>query len=163
VLDADALTLLALAPGWHARLTTPPVLTPHPGEMARLCGLTTSEVQSNRWTLAQAKAQEWGSIVLLKGAHTVIASPDGELAVLPFKTPALAKAGSGDVLAGVIAGLMVQGCSAWDAALTGAVLHALAGEAAALTCASARAVLASDVLASLGQAFRALEPLAARD
>jgi hydroxyethylthiazole kinase-like uncharacterized protein yjeF len=160
VVDADALTLLARMPDWPARFSTPPILTPHPGEMARLCGLTTSEVQADRWALAQNKAQEWRSIVLLKGAHTVIASPDGDVAVLPFKTPALAKAGSGDVLAGLIAGLIVQGCSGWDAAICGAVLHALAGEAAANTCGSARAVLASDVLASVGQALQALEPLA---
>ncbi|HYO89008.1 MAG TPA: NAD(P)H-hydrate dehydratase, partial [Candidatus Limnocylindrales bacterium] len=100
VIDADALSMLADLPDWPSLLPPGTILTPHPGEMARLCGLSTQEVIEQRWELARTKAADWGVTLVLKGAHTLIASPDGTVLVLPFKTSALATAGTGDVLAG---------------------------------------------------------------
>ncbi|NOZ05303.1 MAG: NAD(P)H-hydrate dehydratase [Chloroflexi bacterium] len=128
VIDADALNALAKVDGWWKSLSGEAVLTPHPGEMGRLTGRESREVQENRLSIAQEAAARWKQIVILKGAHTIIAQPDDETWVLPFANPALATAGSGDVLAGVIAGLLAQGLSAAQAALAGAFIHGLAGE-----------------------------------
>ena len=148
VVDADALNALTQVENWHAHLPAPSILTPHPGEMARLCGLSTREVQAQRWELARSKAREWGHIVLLKGAYTVIAAPQGPLAVLPFANPALATAGSGDVLAGAIVGLLAQGLTPFDAAVCAAFLHGLAGEYARADMGAA-GVVAGDLLTYL--------------
>jgi ADP-dependent NAD(P)H-hydrate dehydratase / NAD(P)H-hydrate epimerase len=157
VIDADGLNLLAQLPEWWKRLPKNTVITPHPGEMARLSGLDTEAVQNNRWALATEKAAEWNIILVLKGAHTLIAAPDGQIAALPFKTDALAKAGTGDVLAGIITGLLAQGIDAFDAAVCGGYVHGLAGELAAQLRGSTRSVLASDVIDVLGQAFERIE------
>lgn len=127
VIDADGLNLLARVEGWPQRLPRDTVLTPHPGEMSRLLGSDTDQVNANRIATASRSAQAWGCTVVLKGAYTVIASPETDTVVLPFATPALATAGSGDVLAGVIAGMMAQGLSGPQAAVCGAYLHGLAG------------------------------------
>jgi NAD(P)H-hydrate epimerase len=128
VCDADALNLLARIPAWWSRLPSQTVLTPHPGEMARLMQRSTSEVQGDRIECALRCAEAWGRIVVLKGAHTVIAAPGQHSVVLPFANPALATAGSGDVLAGCIAGFMAQGLAPFDAAVCGAYVHGAAGE-----------------------------------
>lgn len=132
VVDADGLNALAAAEGWRKALPPDTILTPHPGEMARLMGgqVTAEEIQSDREGVAQRMAAEWNAVVVLKGAFTVISSPDGRVMVLPFANPALATAGSGDVLAGAIVGLRAQGMGAFEAAVTGAYLHSLAGEMA---------------------------------
>jgi NAD(P)H-hydrate epimerase len=156
ILDADALNLLSVTPEWWRLLPPETILTPHPGEMGRLCGLTTEAVQADRWGIAARKAAEWQAIVVLKGAHTVIAAPDGRLAVLPFKTDALAKAGTGDVLAGMVVGLRAQGSTAFDAAVAAAYLHGLAGELAAAQVGSRRAVVARNVRDQIGAALRAV-------
>jgi NAD(P)H-hydrate epimerase len=131
VVDADALNALA-ASGveWWAALPPGTILTPHPGEMARLMGsgTTSKDVQADRWDASRRMAQDWGAVVVLKGAFTVVAAPDGRQVVLPFANPGLATAGSGDVLAGAIAGLRAQGLPAFEAAVAGAYLHGLAGE-----------------------------------
>lgn len=127
VVDADALNLLAKLPDWPHRLPRQSILTPHPGEMARLTGTTPAEVNARRIENAQRWATEWGHIVLLKGPHTVVAAPDGRVAVLPFATPTLATAGSGDVLAGAIVALLGQGLPAFEAAIAGAYLHGHVG------------------------------------
>lgn len=127
VIDADGLNNLAQLDDWPSLLPAACVLTPHPAEMARLCGLP-SAVINKRWSLAREKAATWNAVVLLKGPYTVIAHPDGRLAVLPVATPALATAGSGDILAGAITGLMGQGLSPFHAACLGAWLHGRAGE-----------------------------------
>jgi ADP-dependent NAD(P)H-hydrate dehydratase / NAD(P)H-hydrate epimerase len=124
--------------------------------MARLTGMETKDVQEKRWELAREKAKAWNVILVLKGAHTVIASPKGDFVILPFKTDALAKAGTGDILAGLIVGFLAQGVKAWDAAISAGYLHGLAGQIAAEKQ-SSRSVLASDVLASIGEAFQQLE------
>ncbi|MBC7223145.1 MAG: bifunctional ADP-dependent NAD(P)H-hydrate dehydratase/NAD(P)H-hydrate epimerase [Anaerolineae bacterium] len=129
VLDADALNALAQAEGWPEWLAqVQAILTPHAGEMARLLKTTPAEVQASRWETAREAARRWSQVVVLKGAFTVVAAPDGRLAVLPFANPALATAGSGDVLAGTIAGLLAQGLPPWEAAVAGAYVHGLAGE-----------------------------------
>jgi NAD(P)H-hydrate epimerase len=132
VLDADALNLLAQRADWPHLLEANMVLTPHMGELARLCGLELPEVMAlNRLELAREKAVAWGCILLLKGAYTVVANPSGEVMVLPFANPALATAGSGDVLSGVIVALLGQGVAPFAAAVLGAYLHGLAGQLAA--------------------------------
>lgn len=128
VLDADALNILAQQEAWWQLLPVDSILTPHPGEMARLMDSTVKDVQASRLTVAVDMAAKWNQVVLLKGAYTVIAAPHGRTMVMPFANPALAKAGSGDVLAGAIVGLLAQGLAPFDAAVAGAYLHGLAGE-----------------------------------
>lgn len=157
IVDADGLALLAELPDWPTLLPAGTVLTPHPGEMARLCGLSTQDVVDGRWELAAAKAKEWGVTLLLKGAHTLVAAPDGTTRVLPFKTSALATAGTGDVLAGMIAALRAQHVSAPEAAAAAAYVHGLAGLKAAQITGSERAVCASDVISAIPAALAALQ------
>jgi NAD(P)H-hydrate epimerase len=154
VVDADALNLLSEIDEWWKYLPANTIITPHPGEMARLAKVETAEIQANRTEIAQQKAAAWQVIVMLKGAHTVIAAPDGRTALLPFKSDALAKAGTGDVLAGTIVGLLAQGLAPFDAAVVGGYLHGLAGTLAASR--SSRSVVAHDVVEALPAAFKAL-------
>ncbi len=151
VVDADGLKLLARVPAWPERLPGPAVLTPHPGEMSVLTGLDKREIQADRLGVAERFARAWGHVVVLKGAGTVIAAPDGRTAVVPVATPALARAGTGDVLAGAIAGLLAQGLPPYEAALVGTWLHARAGLTAARRWGHTAPVLAGDVLAALGR------------
>jgi hydroxyethylthiazole kinase-like uncharacterized protein yjeF len=136
VVDADGLNALAAAEEWWKALPPGTILTPHPGEMARLMApftgseVTPREVQADREGVVGRMAAEWGTVVVLKGAFTVVAAPDGRVMVLPFANAGLATAGSGDVLAGAIVGLRAQGMGAFEAAVAGAYLHALAGELA---------------------------------
>lgn len=158
VIDADGLYLLSQIDKWWTHLPAQTVVTPHPGEMAQLTDLTVEQVEASRWELATRKSAEWNAVVLLKGAHTVIAAPDGRLTVLPFKTPALAKAGTGDVLAGMITGLLAQGVDAYDAACTAGYIHGLAGQLGQEEMGS-RATTAGDVVSFLlPQALTLLEP-----
>ncbi|MEO8284853.1 MAG: NAD(P)H-hydrate dehydratase [Chloroflexota bacterium] len=128
VLDGDALNLLAEWPEWATVVPEGSVLTPHPGEMSRLLGSSVEEVQKERVSVASEAAAKWRMVVVLKGAGTVIASPDGRVFLSPFSNPALATAGTGDVLAGAITGLVAQGLSPLDAACAGVYLHGVAGE-----------------------------------
>jgi hydroxyethylthiazole kinase-like uncharacterized protein yjeF len=155
VVDADGLNALAQLEDeeWWQWLPAPSVLTPHPGEMARLMGVETGEVQADRLGTAREMAARWGHVVLLKGAHSIVADPAGRAVVLPFATSALASAGSGDVLAGAIVGLMAQGLSAFDAALAGAYVHGLAGSWAGEEVGLAGSV-AGDLLPRLPRALR---------
>lgn len=154
VVDADALNLLADLPDWPGRLPPNSILTPHPGEMARLTGLSVAEVNGNRIAAARRYAAAWGHVVLLKGPHTVIAAPDGRASVLPFAVPQLATAGSGDVLAGVIVSLLAQGVPTFEAAVVGAYLHGFAG--AQLLRAGVVIAVARDILERLPEALRQL-------
>jgi NAD(P)H-hydrate epimerase len=153
VLDADALNILAQQNEWWKLLPPHCILTPHPGEMARLTGSSTKEVQISRLELAPQMAAGWNQIVLLKGAHTIVAAPSGQTMVLPFANPALAKAGSGDVLAGAIVGLLAQGLSPFEAAIAGGYLHGLSGEIAREHL-GATAIVAGDLLGFLPMAIR---------
>jgi len=157
VIDADGLKLLAKIDGWHKLLPVPAVLTPHPGEMAVLTGLSTEEVQNDRMGIATKYAQEWGHVVVLKGAFTIIAAPDGMATVIPVASPALARAGTGDVLAGLIVGLIAQGVEAYDAAVAGAWIHAQAGLVAAEALGGTASVLAGDVLDAIPDVMSDLE------
>ena len=104
------------------------MLTPHPGEMARLSGSTVEEVQKDRVKAVREAAAKWKQIVVLKGAGTLVAEPQGKIYVSPFSNPALATAGTGDVLAGCITGMLAQGLSPVNAACVGVYLHGMAGE-----------------------------------
>ena len=145
VIDADGLNNLARCDAWPARLRGPTVLTPHPGEMATLTGQPTIEVQADRLGIAGSSAGKWGQTVLLKGAHSVVASPDGRQCILPFANPSLAAGGTGDVLTGLIGGLLAQGASPYWAARLGGFLHGTGGEVARSSMGSA-GVVASDLL-----------------
>ena len=153
VVDADGLNILAEMQEWPKQLPMSSILTPHPGEMARLTGRTIGEVQADRIAVAQSQAVAWEHVIVLKGAHTVVAAPGGRTAITPFANPGLATAGTGDVLAGMIVALRAQGMSAFKAAATGAYLHGLAGELARLEFGTA-GMVAGDVLAHLAQAWQ---------
>lgn len=151
VLDADGLRLLAKLDNWPQLLPAESVLTPHPGEMAALTGLPREEIQADRLGVALKFSAAWGQVLVLKGAFTVIAAPDGRATLIPVATPALARAGTGDVLAGMIVGLRAQGLSAYDAAVAAAWLHAQAGLLAARRAGNEASVLAGDVLDVIGE------------
>ena len=145
VIDADGLNNLSQCANWPAGLQTPTVLTPHPGEMATLTGQPTGQVQANRLDNATHWSARWRQAVLLKGAHSIVASPEGRRCVLPFANPALAAGGTGDVLTGIIAGLLAQGVAPYDAARLGGFLHGTAAEQARHRRGDA-GVVASDLL-----------------
>ena len=128
VVDADALNLLARAP---RILSMPAVLTPHPGEAARLLGTDIAAVTGDRYAAVRALAARYGAVIVLKGAGSLIADSGGRVAVCPWGNPGMAAGGMGDVLTGVIAALLAQGLAPWDAACMGVGLHARAGDAAA--------------------------------
>ena len=155
VIDADGLNNLTRCEAWPARLHTSAVLTPHPGEMATLTGQPTTEVQADRLAVAGSSAAEWGQTVLLKGAHSIVVSPDGRQCILPFANPALAAGGTGDVLTGLIGGLMAQGLSPYGAARLGGFLHGTAGETARSRMGRA-GVVASDLLQHVPSAIKQL-------
>ncbi len=156
VVDADGLNLLAKTDQWWRQLPPETILTPHPGEMARLIGCKTTEVQSDRIGCAVEMSAQWGHVVVLKGAYTLVAAPDGRVVVLPFANPAMATAGSGDVLAGAIVGMRAQGLAPFEAALVGAYLHGLAGELARDVLGDA-GVVAGDLMGMLPLAIRRLK------
>ncbi|HXK33214.1 MAG TPA: NAD(P)H-hydrate dehydratase, partial [Dehalococcoidia bacterium] len=155
VADGDALNALAATPGWHERVRVPVVLTPHPGEMARLCDASVADVQANRLRTALDYADASGQVTVLKGAHTVVASPDGRAAVSPYANPLLAVAGTGDVLAGAIAGLLAQGAAPFEAAACGVFAHAMAAETLAEGFGD-RGLLASELLPELPRTLRVI-------
>ena len=162
VIDADGLNALAsLDEDWAHRVSGPAVLTPHAGEMARLLGRSIGEIQGARLTTALDSAAAWGHVVVLKGAHTIVASPDGDGAVSPFANPGLATAGTGDVLAGAIGGLLSQGVAPYEAAVLGVYLHGAAGERVTRRIGTA-GLAASDLLPELPMAIRELRGTASR-
>lgn len=154
VLDADGLNLLARE---QRRFTAPVVVTPHPGEAGRLLGKSTTDVQADRFTAARELAQRYGAVVVLKGSGSLIANPDGRIDVCTWGNPGMASGGMGDLLTGIVAALMAQGCSAWDAARIGVGLHARAGDVAARK--GERGLLASDLLDPLRAMGNGLEVL----
>ncbi|NPV69523.1 MAG: NAD(P)H-hydrate dehydratase [Firmicutes bacterium] len=147
VLDADALNCLGGRRDLEVR-QWPTVITPHPGEMARLAGISTAEVQRDRLGVATEFARASGAVVVLKGARTVIASPDGRVFINLTGNPGMATGGMGDVLTGAIAALIAQGLPPFEAAAAGVFLHGLAGDIAADQAGEA-GILAGDVLRNL--------------
>jgi NAD(P)H-hydrate epimerase len=156
VLDADALNTLAQTPDWWQKLSQDAILTPHPGEMARLAGVSVEEVQRQRLDIARKSAVEWRKVVVLKGAYSVVAASDGRARISQVANPGLASAGTGDVLAGVIAGLVAQGLSLFDAAACGVYLHAQAGEMVRRELGEA-GMLAGDLLPALPKVIMRLK------
>jgi len=124
------------------------ILTPHPAEAGRLLGSRASEVQQDRVSVAQQLSERYDAIVVLKGCGTVVADQKGNYAICPLGNPGMASAGTGDVLAGIIGAMVAQKLSLWDAAATGVVAHARAGDLAASQLGE-RGMLASDITAHL--------------
>jgi NAD(P)H-hydrate epimerase len=161
LVDADGLN--ALAPSAKEkgatdalRRSSPTLVTPHPGEMARLAGSSAAEVQRRRLETARAFAMETGAVVALKGQRTLVARPDGRAAVNPTGNPGMATGGTGDVLSGIAGALLARGCDAWTAATAGVYLHGLAGDEAAARMGQ-ESLVAGDLIDHLPHAFRALE------
>lgn len=154
VVDAGALDALAGVPGWWRRLGRPVIVTPHAGEFARL-GRESGAADVSRREAATLAAHDWGVVVVLKGAHTVIASHDGHVLCAPFEVPALGSAGTGDVLAGVIASLVGQGLAPFEAAALGVYLHARAGEDVSAQVGDA-GLMATDLLPAIPRVRRTL-------
>lgn len=155
VLDADALNLLSRQPRWWNNLKSPTVLTPHPGEMARLLNCQVVDIESNRIQAALEAAKQWQVTVVLKGAYTIVASSEGMARVSPFANPGLATAGTGDVLAGVIAGLSAQGLSPYDAAAAGVFIHAATAQSVQKELGDT-GIIASDLLPTLPKTIKSI-------
>ncbi|MCI4354659.1 MAG: NAD(P)H-hydrate dehydratase [Thermoplasmata archaeon] len=159
LIDADALNALASpnegAGATLSRRPSPTVVTPHPGEMARLSGTTASHVQDHRLETAEAFARASGAVVVLKGHRTIVARPDGECAVNPTGNPGMATGGTGDVLAGMGGALLARGADAWSAACAAVYLHGLAGDRAAARI-GVEGLLAGDLCEALPETLRLL-------
>lgn len=150
VLDADALSMIGEGDGTIIRnCQAACIITPHPGEMARLFGVTSRDIQADRMLYARRVAERFHCVVVLKGHNTIIAAPDGRYAINPHDSVALATAGSGDVLSGVIAAFAAQGLEAFDAACMGVLAHGLAGERLAEEK-GPMAAIASDIIDAVG-------------
>ncbi len=154
VIDADGLKLLTKIPDWHKLLPADTILTPHPGEMALLTGLTVEQIQTNRQEIALQYARQWKCVVVLKGAGTITADASGHSYVMPLATSALAHAGTGDVLAGIILGLRVQGIPAFEAACAGVFIHARAALMASEVRGHPASVLAGDLIDQIGSVLQ---------
>jgi len=158
VVDADGLNILAEnRPDCRTwRFKAPVVLTPHPGEMSRLCGLGTREIQGNRIDTARDFAEKSNVILVLKGAATIIASPEGHVFVNPTGNPGMASGGMGDVLTGLIGSFLAQGMDPLDAARAGVFLHGLAADAAS-DVRGERGLIASDLLDAVASILKTWE------
>lgn len=162
VIDADGINALAGAVDILKKARAPIVLTPHPGEMARLLGVTAGEVQADRINIARNFSTKHGVTVVLKGAGTVIATPQGEAFVNTTGNPGMATAGTGDVLAGMIGSLLAQGYGAADAACLGVYLHGLAGDLAAGEKGE-EGMIAGDLIEMIPAAIRTMQTLPQAD
>ncbi len=156
LIDADGLNCISRSPEVLQGLSICPCLTPHPGEMARLVGVSTGVVQKDRPGVASRFAIDFGCVVVLKGHETVVATPEGEVFKNPTGNSGMATGGTGDVLSGLIGGLMAQGLNSTYAAVVGTYLHGLAGDIAAETK-TERGLIARDVIEAIPQAWGRLE------
>lgn len=154
VLDADALNILSANPDWLELLPKNSILTPHPKEFERLFGPTANNFDRNK--LQCRKAKELGIFLILKGANTCIATPNGDCLFNTTGNPGMATAGSGDVLTGVITGLLAQSYSRLDACILGVYLHGLSGDIAAKELGH-ESLIASDLVQNLGKAFQKMQ------
>ena len=152
VIDADGINAISTNINVLKRATAPIILTPHPGEMARLIGSNAHTVQKNRYMIAKSFAQEYRVTLVLKGANTLIATPEGRVYVNLTGNNGMAKGGSGDVLAGMIASFLAQGMSAETAAVSGVYYHGLSGDICAKKY-SSRSMLPGDMIAELNSIF----------
>lgn len=153
IIDADALNSLAGHLPLLTKTSTPKILTPHPGEMARLLGVKKEAVEKNRRRVAQDFAQKYKCVLLLKGYQTVVASSQGKVYINKTGNAGMATAGSGDVLTGMIASLAGQGLSVFEAARWGAYLHGKAGDLAAKLRSKA-SLIASDIIDCIPSALK---------
>jgi NAD(P)H-hydrate epimerase len=151
IIDADGLNLLAADPGLREKLPCNTVFTPHPGEFSRLSGLSVAEIQEDRINISRRFSKDWGVVLILKGARTIIAAPDGRVYINSTGNPGMATAGMGDVLAGMVGGLVAQGLNVTMAAIAGTYLHGLAGDLAAESMGGA-GIIASDLLPMIPRA-----------
>ncbi len=156
VIDADGLNSLAGHIDILSARKAPTIVSPHPGEMSRLTGLSITEIQKKRERIAAFCAADWGVVVVLKGAPSLVATSDGELFINTTGNPGMSTAGSGDVLTGILAALLCQGMESLDAAVLGTYLHGLAGDAAAERF-TELAMVAGDMVHCLPRAWRKLE------
>ncbi|MCO6485783.1 MAG: NAD(P)H-hydrate dehydratase [Saprospiraceae bacterium] len=156
VLDADALNALAVHPDWWTFLPPGSILTPHPGEFRRLAGQDTSS--DTEWPLLREMSVTHRVIIVLKGAYTRIALPDGRILVNPTGNPGMATAGAGDVLTGILTGMLAQGYPPEQAAMLGVYLHGWAGDLARKALGACEALVAGDIIHHLGHAFHSLHP-----
>ncbi|MEA5079136.1 MAG: NAD(P)H-hydrate dehydratase [Anaerolineaceae bacterium] len=161
VMDADGLRWLAEQPNWTENKNLRLVVTPHVGEMAALTGLAPEEIQANRERVASEFAQKWKQVVVLKGALTVVAAPTGQIAIVPVANSALAKAGSGDALSGIIAAFIAQGLPLFEAACAGAWIHARAGEKVAEAQGNEFSLLVREILNMIPEVFAELNKITA--
>jgi len=155
VVDADGLKAIAGEADFVASLKAPLVLTPHPGEMATLMDLTTAQVQAERLNVALACARKYHAYTVLKGSRTIIAAPEGQVYLNVRGNSGMATAGSGDVLAGAIGGLLAQGLNPLEACVCGVYLHSLAGDIAAQDLGE-NSLLAGDLISYFPQAFSSI-------
>lgn len=153
VIDADGLNLLAGNNKLFRSFKQPIIMTPHPGEMSRLTGLTVAQLQADRIGVARCFAEKWGVTIVLKGARSIIAAPDGRIFINPTGNPGMATGGMGDVLAGMIGGLVAQGLETTNAAIIGTYLHGLAGDLAALEQGPI-GIIASDIIKEIPIAIK---------
>ena len=153
LLDADGLN--NITGSFLEKRTAPTVITPHPRELSRLCGLTLEAIQKNRLEVCRTYAQQWGVVLVLKGSHSVIGDPEGRVFINPTGNEGMATAGAGDVLSGIIGGFLAQGCAPLQAAVLGAYLHGLAGDCRKEKLASAY-MSAGDLIHGLNAAHRRL-------
>ncbi len=149
VIDADGLNLLAVNQDWEQKIRPGNVFTPHPGEMARLTGLSIDEIQLNRSDVAQEYSRRWEQTVVLKGPLTIVAEPAGKVTIIPIVTSALAKGGSGDVLAGMIGGYLAQGLLPAPASILATWVHGQAGVLAAREVGVEDSVLPFDIISAI--------------
>jgi NAD(P)H-hydrate epimerase len=166
IVDADGLNALAASDRAPRaidvlRRDAPVVVTPHPGEMARLVGASTKDVQQRRLETARAFAVESGAVVVLKGQRTIVARPDGTACVNPTGNPGMATGGTGDVLSGIIGALLARGLDGWTAAVAAVYLHGAAGDVAAERRGE-ESLLAGDVIEGIPEVLRGLAPAGAR-
>lgn len=160
VIDADGLNLLAellaAEPEFLKKVKAPLILTPHPGEMARLLRVSNAEIQKDRLEKAQQASVAWGCVVVLKGAKTVVASPEGKIYLNPTGNPGMATAGTGDVLTGIIAGFLAQGLNPLTAAAVGVYVHGASGDRAAQVKGK-KGLIAGDLIAYLPLVLKEIE------
>ncbi|MBI3813767.1 MAG: NAD(P)H-hydrate dehydratase [Nitrospinae bacterium] len=156
LIDADGLNIVADEIEILKKRASPVIVTPHPGEMARMLNTTSKEIQANRIESGRKLAVKYRLYVILKGARTVIAAPDGDVYINPTGNPGMATAGTGDVLSGIIAGFLCQGLSAKDSSILGVYLHGMAGDIAADKL-SQTALIAGDLLKYFPEAVKKIE------
>jgi len=156
LIDADALNVIADTMELLKNRTSPVIITPHPGEMARMLNTTSKEIQTNRIESSRKLSVEYGIYVILKGARSIVTTPEGEIYINPTGNPGMATAGTGDILSGIVAGFLSQGLSAKDSSILGVYLHGMAGDIAAANL-TQTALIASDLLKTFPEAVKGVE------